>query len=131
MDMVVNAFIAAIAKHGIAAKPGLNVYNIGSSTVNPIASKDVIKFCCDHFTSFPLMDSQGRNIRVTEFKFFSSMDNFSSYISDEIAQGVGLMDAKISDSILKSKLEMKCKKRAELIVDMAKLYKPYAFFRAR
>ena len=102
-----------------------------SSTVNPIASKDVFKFCCDHFTSFPLMDSKGKNIRVNEFKFFSSMDNFSSYISDEIAQGIGLMDAKISDSILKSKLEMKCEKRAELIVDMVKLYKPYAFFRAR
>ncbi|XP_030966446.1 fatty acyl-CoA reductase 2-like isoform X2 [Quercus lobata] len=131
MDMVVNAFIAAIAKHGIAGKPGLNVYNIGSSTVNPIAYEDVLKFCCDHFTSFPLKDSKGKNIRVTGFKFFSSVDNFSSNISDEIAQGIGLMDAKISDSILKSKLEMKCKKRAELMVDMAKLYKPYAFFRAR
>ena len=97
MDMVVNAFIAAIAKHGIAAKPGLNVYNIGSSTVNPIASKDVFKFCCDHFTSFPLMDSQGKNIRVTEFKFFSSMDKFSSYISDELAQRSVLMDATVLD----------------------------------
>ena len=102
MDMVVNASIAlaAIAKHGIAAKPGLNVYNIGSSTVNPIAFEDVFKFSCDHFTSFPLMDSKGKNISVTELKLFSSIDNFSSYISDAIAQGIGLMDAKISDSIL-------------------------------
>ena len=92
MDMVVNAFIAAIAKHGIAAKPGLNVYNIGSSTVNPIAYEDVLKFCCDHFTSFPLKDSKGKNIRVTGFEFFSSMDNLSSNISDEIAHGIGLIN---------------------------------------
>ncbi|GMY22230.1 fatty acyl-CoA reductase 2-like [Fagus crenata] len=52
LDMVVNASIAAIAKHGIAAKPELNVYHVGSSTINPLVLSDVFKFSCDHFTFF-------------------------------------------------------------------------------
>ncbi|KAF3972479.1 hypothetical protein CMV_004028 [Castanea mollissima] len=47
VDMVVNASIAAIAKHGIAAKPGLNVYHVGSSIVNPITFKGLVNFCYD------------------------------------------------------------------------------------
>uniref|UniRef100_A0A2N9IRP4 Fatty acyl-CoA reductase n=1 Tax=Fagus sylvatica TaxID=28930 RepID=A0A2N9IRP4_FAGSY len=98
LDMVVNASIAAIAKHGIAAKPELNVYH-------------------------------EENIDITGMKFFSSMDNFSSYISDEITQRSGVMDAPISDSKLRGKLEMKCKKKVEHVVHMAKLYEPYMFYR--
>uniref|UniRef100_A0A7N2MCY1 Fatty acyl-CoA reductase n=1 Tax=Quercus lobata TaxID=97700 RepID=A0A7N2MCY1_QUELO len=122
IDMVVNASIAAIAKHGIAAKPGLNVYHVGSSTVNPITFKDLVKFCYDHFTSSPLMDSKGKNIHITEFKYFSSMDSFSSYISDELAQRSALTDATVLDTKLRGQLEMKSKKKAELILHMAQLY---------
>ena len=129
--MVVNASIAAIAKHGIAAKPGLNVYHVGSSTVNPITFKDLVKFCYDHFTSSPLMDSKGKNIHITEFKYFSSMDSFSSYISDELAQRSALMDATVLDTKLRGQLEMKSKKKAELILHMAQLYWPYAFYGGR
>ena len=127
--MVVNASIAAIAKHGIAAKPELNVYHVGSSTINPLVLNDVFKFSCDHFTCSPLVDSKGENIAITGMKFFSSMDNFSSYISDEITQRSGVMDAPISDSKLRGKLEMKCKKKVEHAVHVAKLYEPYAFYR--
>ena len=95
--MVVNASIATIAKHGIVAKPGLNVYHVGLSTVNPIRFKDLVKFCYDHFTSSLLIDSKGKNTHITEFKYFSSMDKFSSYISDELAQRSVLMDATVLD----------------------------------
>ncbi|XP_030930989.1 fatty acyl-CoA reductase 2-like [Quercus lobata] len=130
-DMVVNTSIAAIAKHGIAAKPGLNVYHVGSSSVNLITFKDLVKFCYDHFTSSPLMDSKGKNIHITEFKYFSSMDSFSSYISDELAQRSALMDATVLDTKLQGQLEMKSKKKAELILHMAQLYWPYAFYGGR
>ena len=129
--MVVNASIAAIAKHGIAAKPELNVYHVGSSAVNPLLLHDLFKFSCDHFTCSPLMDSKGKNICIKGMKFFSSMDNFSSYISDEIAQRSGLMDATITDSKLRGKLAIKCKKIVEHVVHLAKIYEPYAVDRGR
>lgn len=129
--MVVNASIAAIAKHGIAAKPELNVYHVGSSSVNPLLLHDLFKFSCDHFTCSPLMDSKGKNICVDGMKFFSSMDNFSSYISDEIAERSGLMDTTITDSKLRGKLAIKCKKIVEHAVHLAKIYEPYMFDRGR
>ncbi|KAK4591650.1 hypothetical protein RGQ29_016186 [Quercus rubra] len=131
LDMVVNASIAAIAKHGIAAKPELNVYHVGSSAVNPLLFHDLFKFSCDHFTCSPLMDSKGKNICIKGMKFFSSMDNFSSYISDEIAQRSGLMDAAITDSKLRGKLAIKCKKIVEHVVHLAKIYEPYTVDRGR
>ncbi|KAL0011864.1 hypothetical protein SO802_006972 [Lithocarpus litseifolius] len=98
LDMVVNASIAAIAKHGIAAKLELNVYHVGSSAVNPLLIHDLFKFSCNHFTCSPLMNSERTNIHINEMKFFNSMDKFTSYISDEIAQRSGLMDTTITDS---------------------------------
>ena len=129
--MVVNASIAAIAKHGIAAKPELNVYHVGSSTVNPLSIHDLFKFSCNHFTCSPLMNSERTNIRINEMKFFNSMDNFASYISDEIAQRSGLMDTTITDSKLRGKLEIKRKKIVENFVHLAKIYEPYMFYWGR
>ncbi|RVW49073.1 Fatty acyl-CoA reductase 2 [Vitis vinifera] len=34
-DMVVNATLAAMAKHGVAGRPEMNIYHIASSVVNP------------------------------------------------------------------------------------------------
>ncbi|XP_050287961.1 fatty acyl-CoA reductase 2, chloroplastic-like [Quercus robur] len=131
LDMVVNASIAAIAKHGIAAKPELHVYHVGSSAVNPLLLHDLFKFSCNHFTCSPLMNSERKNIRINEMKFFNSMDNFASYISDEIAQRSGLMDTTITDSKLRAKLEIKRKKIVEHAVHLAKIYEPYMFDRGR
>ncbi|XP_030970517.1 fatty acyl-CoA reductase 2-like [Quercus lobata] len=131
LDMVVNASIAAIAKHGIAAKPELNVYHVGSSAVNPLLVHDLFKFSCNHFTCSPLMNSERTNIRINEMKFFNSMDNFASYISDEIAQRSGLMDTTITDSKLRGKLEIKRKKIVEHVVHLAKIYEPYMVDRGR
>ncbi|XP_030972093.1 fatty acyl-CoA reductase 2-like [Quercus lobata] len=131
LDMVVNASIAAIAKHGIAAKPELNVYHVGSSAVNPLLVHDLFKFSCNHFTCSPLMNSERTNIRINEMKFFNSMDNFASYISDEIVQRSGLMDTTITDSKLRGKLEIKRKKIVEHVVHLAKIYEPYMFYRGR
>ena len=33
--MVVNATLAAMAKHGVAGRPEMNIYHIASSVVNP------------------------------------------------------------------------------------------------
>ena len=107
------------------------MYHVGSSAVNPLLLHDLFKFSCDHFTCSPLMDSKGKNICIKGMKFFSSMDNFSSYISDEIAQRSGLMDATITDSKLRGKLAIKCKKIVEHVVHLAKIYEPYAVDRGR
>ncbi|KAK9288642.1 hypothetical protein L1049_017102 [Liquidambar formosana] len=104
LDMVVNAMIAAMAKHGIAGKPDMNVYHVASSIANPLMLQDFFKFQYEYFRSSPLMDSKGKRIDITEMRFSSSMDDFSSYIGKEILQQSGLTDVTVSDEKL-SQLE--------------------------
>ncbi|KAE8680605.1 Fatty acyl-CoA reductase 2 [Hibiscus syriacus] len=40
-DMVVNATLAAIARHGMTPKPDINIYHIASSVVNPLVFQDL------------------------------------------------------------------------------------------
>ncbi|XP_044500194.1 fatty acyl-CoA reductase 2, chloroplastic-like [Mangifera indica] len=49
VDMVVNAIISAMAKHGITWKQELNVYHITSSRVNPVKLKFIFDMCFEHF----------------------------------------------------------------------------------
>lgn len=42
--MVVNATLAAIAKHGIAKKPELQVYHIATSVANPLTFSDSFNY---------------------------------------------------------------------------------------
>ncbi|KAF2308789.1 hypothetical protein GH714_018398 [Hevea brasiliensis] len=101
VGIVVNAIIEVMAKHGIVAKAQLHVYRITSSVINPISFRQLFDFACDHFISFPSLNSKQKKIK--EFKYFSSMDKLFSYIRDETTQQMGLKDIL---STLDSKLRL-------------------------
>ncbi|KAJ9174397.1 hypothetical protein P3X46_013044 [Hevea brasiliensis] len=127
VDMVVNAIIAAVAKHGTVGKAQLRVYHVTSSVSNPISFGQVFDFACDHFTSFPLLNSKGK---IKEFKYFSSMDSFSSYIRDETEQQIGLNgDLSTLDPKLRLQMRTECANRLQRFARMAELYEPYAFYK--
>ncbi|KAF2293673.1 hypothetical protein GH714_003979 [Hevea brasiliensis] len=127
VDMVVNAIIAAVAKHGTVGKAQLRVYHVTSSVSNPISFGQVFDFACDHFTSFPLLNSKGK---IKEFKYFSSMDSFSSYIRDETEQQIGLNDdLSTLDPKLRLQMRTECANRLQRFARMVELYEPYAFYK--
>ncbi|KAK3406945.1 hypothetical protein EUGRSUZ_K03070 [Eucalyptus grandis] len=113
-DLVANVIIAAMAKHGTAASPGINVYHAVSSTS-------------------PLTDNQGDEIQIADMEYFSSIDSFSSYIQKDIAEKNGLSNeiGPNSNPKQRSRLEARCKRMAENLIHLAKLYEPYMFYRAR
>ncbi|KAK1382776.1 Fatty acyl-CoA reductase [Heracleum sosnowskyi] len=129
VDMVVNTILVAVAKHGLEAKPELNVYHAASSVSNPILLYDFFNYCCDHFKSSPLRDRDGKKIRITDMKFLSSMSDFSSYISSVIIEQNGLMDhqAMTNDKVFQ-KIKTKCEKLEALFLNLAQLYEPYMFY---
>ncbi|KAI9104283.1 hypothetical protein K1719_023119 [Acacia pycnantha] len=129
VDMVVNATMAAIAKHGAEATPDLNVYHIASSVANPISLGAVFDYARSHFKSFPLARSSnnGDQSLIQKMNFFNSLDEFSSYISMEMAKQTGLLHA----TKLEPNLQKKSSMKAQFFVEMAKLYKPYVFYKAR
>ncbi|KAL8149643.1 fatty acyl-CoA reductase 2, chloroplastic-like [Apium graveolens] len=132
VDIVVNTVLVAMAKHGREAKPELNVYHAASSVSNPIRFHDFFKYSCEHFKSSPLMDRDGKQIRITDMKFLSSLSDFSSYISSEIIQQNGLRDHQaVPDEKHFVKIKTKCEKLETLLLHMAQIYEPYMFFTSR
>ncbi|KAL3623806.1 Fatty acyl-CoA reductase 2 [Castilleja foliolosa] len=122
-DMVVNAILAAMAKHGSSGKPEYSIYQVASSVVNPLVFRDLAKLLYEHFNSSPFIDKSGSPVRVPKMKLFSSMEDFSSHLS---RTGLANLDGKLSQ-----KLEIMCRKSIEQATYLAKLYEPYAFYAGR
>ncbi|KAK4345928.1 hypothetical protein RND71_036104 [Anisodus tanguticus] len=130
-DMVVNATLAAIAKHGAAGKPGSNVYHVAYSVVNPLIFKDLATLLFDHFNSSPYIDSKGRPIHVPRMKLFSSMDDLSFHLWQDAINRSGLTDTADPNGKLSRKLENICRKSVEQAKYLAHIYEPYTFYGGR
>ncbi|KAF2289550.1 hypothetical protein GH714_037111 [Hevea brasiliensis] len=130
-DMVVNATLAAIARHGMVQKSGINVYQIASSVVNPLAFEELAKLLYEHYNSSPYMDSNGRPIHVPSMKLFSSMEDFSDHLWKDVIQRNGLAELASSDRKLSLKHEFICRKSVEQAKYLANIYEPYTFYGGR
>ncbi|KAL9659440.1 hypothetical protein QQ045_024246 [Rhodiola kirilowii] len=131
-DMVVNATLAAMAKHGKEAEPGLNIYHISSALVNPLLLDDVFNYSHEHFTQSAVHDMRGKKIDIERMKYFSSAEKFSSYIQDMTRRDLnGSLDnaAVPNNHKLSERLETKCKRRVEHFYHLAKIYEPYMFYK--
>ncbi|XAR70055.1 Long-chain-fatty-acyl-CoA reductase [Bertholletia excelsa] len=130
-DMVVNATLAAIAKHGAIGKPGINIYQIASSVVNPLIFQDLANLLHQHFQSTPFFDLKGRPIDVPTMKLFSSMEDFSSHLWRDVIQRSGLAGSASPNGKLSQKLQLICRKSVEQSKYLANIYHPYTFYGGR
>ncbi|KAL8140601.1 hypothetical protein V2J09_006622 [Rumex salicifolius] len=135
-DMVVNATLAAIAKHGGLGKPEINVYQVASSVVNPLVYKELGDLIYQHFAMRPCLDSKGKPIQVEPFKFFTSIDDFSGHVWKEMMIKIGSSTPITPTSVLVNgnlsrKLEKICKKVMEQAKYLASVYDPYSFYGGR
>ncbi|CAL5021989.1 unnamed protein product [Urochloa decumbens] len=78
VDMVVSVMLASMAKHGGRTAAGMHVYHVGSSTSNPLAIGDLVRFFYQHFERWPVADAAGQPILVAPFRLFDSIDKFTS-----------------------------------------------------
>ncbi|XP_038719670.1 fatty acyl-CoA reductase 2, chloroplastic isoform X2 [Tripterygium wilfordii] len=130
-DMVVNATLAAIARHGVAPKPDINIYQIASSVVNPLVFKDLARLLYDHYNSFPCLDTKGRPIQVPSMKLFNTMEEFSEHLWRD-AIGKTRSTALASSNLkLSQKLESICRRSVEQAKYLANIYEPYTFYGGR
>ncbi|VYS57072.1 unnamed protein product [Arabidopsis thaliana] len=134
-DMVVNATLAAIAKHGMAMsdpEPEINVYQIASSAINPLVFEDLAELLYNHYKTSPCMDSKGDPIMVRLMKLFNSVDDFSDHLWRDAQERSGLMSGMSSvDSKMMQKLKFICKKSVEQAKHLATIYEPYTFYGGR
>lgn len=130
-DMVVNATLAAIAKHGSAGKSESHVYQVASSVTNPLLFQDLADSLYQHFKSMPCMDSLGRPVDIPTMKLFNSMDDFSAHLWGDALQRTGLNGVATSSGKLLRKLESICRKSVEQAKYLANIYQPYTFYEGR
>lgn len=129
--MVVNATLAAMAKHVLSQKPDINVYQIASSVVNPLVLQDLITLSYEYYRSSPVVDANGRPIPVSSMKLFRSMVDFSEHLWRDTVQRNGLTAMGSSNQKLSQKLEIICRKSVERIKHLANVYETYTFYGGR
>ncbi|KAL0544406.1 hypothetical protein IC582_019521 [Cucumis melo] len=126
-DMVVNATLAAMARHGRAPRPSMNIYHVASSVANPLVFHRLADLLHQHYDSSPCLDVDGTPIRVPSMKLFDSVDDFSNHLWQDAARRC----ASTPDGKLSKKLEAICKKTVEQLKHLADIYQPYTFFNGR
>ncbi|XP_044478672.1 fatty acyl-CoA reductase 2, chloroplastic-like [Mangifera indica] len=117
VDMVVNAIVSTMAKHGITGKPRLNIYHITSSRVNPVTLQFLFDMFYEHFESSPIRAMNGKEVKIKRVKFVSSSKEIFSLISKENIT----KDMNVSPGLERKLRE----KKIEQIRDLMKVYEPY------
>ncbi|KAL1191510.1 Fatty acyl-CoA reductase 6 [Cardamine amara subsp. amara] len=122
VDMVANAAIAAMAKHGCGISE-LKVYNVTSSShVNPLGAGELMDLSHQHLCDSPLEE---KVIDLERMKFHSSLEGFTSSVFNTIRK----QEREINNE--GRGLSMQGKRKLDYFVSLAKTYEPYTFFKAR
>ncbi|KAM3217399.1 hypothetical protein P3L10_026842 [Capsicum annuum] len=129
VDMVVNATMAAIAKHGHLKIPELNVYHVASASVNPLLVSQLFDYCYEFFQSVPYVNSKGDQVRVKKMKYFDNISNFSNYIFEELLKQHD--EVRDLTEVEHSKMQTRFKRKLEYLENFSKMYEPYGFYNGR
>eukprot|EP00253_Pinus_taeda_P003808 PITA_03808 len=120
VDMVVNATIAAMAKH--AGNCGLKVYHVASSVVNPLTVRECFKIIFEHFKCNPYIDGKGNPVKLLkQLTCVNTMENYGQALEAAISSRNNI--AGLSKSSTKYMLQH--------LNQLAKIYEPYAFYKGR
>lgn len=130
-DMVVNAILASMAKHGSNKDPGMHIYQIASSVTNPLVIQDLARILYEHFHNSPCMDSRGNPIMVPEMKLFGNVSDFSSYVRIDAVERSRIAVATITHEKLAERVQNLCMKSVEQANYLANIYEPYTFYGGR
>ncbi len=67
VDFVVNAILAAIPR--AYQSNALTVYQVATGTQNPLTNRDIYELSYDYFCQNPMLDKQGKPIKVARWSF--------------------------------------------------------------
>ncbi|TVU30873.1 hypothetical protein EJB05_22520 [Eragrostis curvula] len=130
-DMVVNAMLASMAKHG-GGKAGMHVYHVTSSTVNPLVFRDLVRLSYQHFTRSPFVDAARKPIPVSPPRLFDSMAQFASHVESNTTLLSSRARASSGDDTKLSKRASDLRGRLiQQITHLGSIYEPYTFYRSR
>ena len=76
--------LVAMAKH--ACKPGLNIYHIASSMMNPLSLSNMVRFLEEHFHEDPLIGNTGKPIRNGKFQTYQDIESYMEALSQVVLE---------------------------------------------
>lgn len=79
-DIVVNTMIMAMAAHEDQPSDQ-TIYHVGSSARNSMTHIDLQRFSYQYFTQKPLIDKNGKAIKLGKVTLFNSMAKFHRYLA--------------------------------------------------
>ncbi|CAH8360490.1 unnamed protein product [Eruca vesicaria subsp. sativa] len=115
-----------MAKHGCGVSE-LKAYNVTSSShANPLRLGELSDFSHQYLCDSPFTEAV---MELERMKFHSSLEDYTSSVSNRIAKQEGEMRSRRGES--PTMLSMKGKRKLKYLVSLARTYQPYAFFQAR
>jgi alcohol-forming fatty acyl-CoA reductase len=129
--MVVNATIAAMAKHGSCTNPGMHIYHVASSNINPLVFSQLADIMFEHFNRSPYVDPTGKPIQVQPLKMFDDMSEFSDFILTDAMEKSAKIAGSVPNERVSDRLKSLCMKLVEQAKYLASIYEPYTFYGGR
>ncbi|XP_073056542.1 fatty acyl-CoA reductase 2, chloroplastic-like [Primulina eburnea] len=129
VDMVANTIVAAIAKHGLLAKPGLNVYHVASAARNPLPFCDFFDMIYEYFASTPLPNSKRESYVIKKMNYFDNFNDFSEHTRREIWERYRSTNSAVGTD---EKVVIKqCKAKVAYAEQLCKMYEFVGFIKGR
>ncbi|KAK4730760.1 hypothetical protein R3W88_023748 [Solanum pinnatisectum] len=116
VDMVVNATMAAMAKHGNLQNRQLNIYHVASSSINPISFSQIFDYSYNFLKLFPF---------VKKMRFFDKILDVENYIWEVLSKQHEVQNGK---ELTKIQIRL-IKKKVEYLKNFSKLHEPYMFYK--
>ncbi|AES97100.2 fatty acyl-CoA reductase [Medicago truncatula] len=129
-DLVINCMIAAIVINSNQA-PKNFIYHVSSSLRNPLKISDVHNISHRYFMKTPCLNKDGKPIVISKGIAFKSMAAFNIYTETRYVlplEVLNLVNKLICHSFQDVYVDKN--KKIRLVKRLAKLYKPYVYFKA-
>ncbi|XP_022996086.1 fatty acyl-CoA reductase 3-like, partial [Cucurbita maxima] len=129
-DIVVNTMIMAMAAHEDQLS-NQTIYHVGSSARTSMTHIDLQRFSYQYFTQKPLIDKNGKAIKVEKVTLFNSMAKFHRYLAIRYLIFLkGLEFANIAFCHCFQDKYVDMRRKFNLVMRLIELYRPYLFFNA-
>ncbi|XP_028755587.1 fatty acyl-CoA reductase 1-like [Neltuma alba] len=131
VDMVTNCMVAAMVTHSFNKDSSGNfIYHVCSSSRNPLRLLNVSEFSNLFFSKHPLTSKNGEPIMTSKLRFATNLD-FQTHLMIRYVLPLKVLNLgnKAFFQIFNDWYSVN-EKKVQLTIRMAKIYEPYAFFKA-
>uniref|UniRef100_A0A6N2LR99 Fatty acyl-CoA reductase n=1 Tax=Salix viminalis TaxID=40686 RepID=A0A6N2LR99_SALVM len=131
-DMVINALIMAMVEYANQSTPSEIIYHVGSSLRNPFKFSNFTELIHRYFAQNPLIDKDGKPIKVGKLTAFSSMAIFRIYMAIRYSLALKVFHLAISTVLFQKSWKDKyiaLERNLKRAMRLAELYEPYVFFK--